>query len=126
VAQAQEAEAQVSEEPREVIGRVFPEVFDEEYVRELMESIKGLSRGYLLDHKCPDCGHREKATVQVPNFKEILQAMTEFMAQGYGRPGIAEGEAGGVSIVVKRVEWPVGDTGNRRDLRAPAGAGSVS
>jgi len=92
-------------EARAIIARLYSEVFDEAALRELMEGIKQLSRGYPVDHKCSECGKRQKVYVHVPDFKQILEAMSEFLNQGYGRPGTAEGEPGGVTIIVHR-NWP--------------------
>ena len=97
-------------EARAIIARLYSEVFDEPALREIMEGIKQLSRGYPVDHKCSECGKRQKVYVHVPDFKQILESMSEFLNQGYGRPGTAEGEPGGVTIIVKR-NWP-GDAPN--------------
>jgi hypothetical protein len=67
-----------------------------------METVKGLNKGYPVDHTCAECGKRGKVIVQVPDFKGILDSVTEMFNQGFGRPGTADSEAGGVQIIVHR------------------------
>jgi hypothetical protein len=89
------------------MARLTSEVFDEDWLREFMDSVKGIQKGVMVDHKCGECGKRGKVTVQIPDFKAILDSVVEFFNQSYGRPSTADGEPGGVTIIVER-KWPVG------------------
>lgn len=97
-----------NEKAREAIARVVPEEFNEEYLRELMQAVKELTKGYSVEVTCKHCRKTSKQIVQVPDFKQIVDAMTEFFNQAYGRPGVDAAETAGVTIVVNRV-WPDGD-----------------
>jgi hypothetical protein len=97
------------EQPRAVAARVTAEIFNEDWLREYLESVKQLSRGYPVDHKCSECGKRQKVYVHVPDFKNINESVIDFWNQAFGRPGTAEGEPGGVTIIVHR-HWPGGES----------------
>ena len=87
------------------MAELAPEVFDREWLREFMESVKELQKGYQVEHDCPECSFRKKVTVQIPDFKNILDSVTELFNQAYGRPGTDNPESQGTVIVVKRI-WP--------------------
>jgi hypothetical protein len=89
------------------MARLTNEVFDEEWLRDFMGQVKNLEKGVLVDHKCPHCEKRGKVTIPIPDFKAILDSVVEFFNQSYGRPATADGEPGGVTIIVER-RWPVG------------------
>lgn len=99
--------------PREVTARVVSEVFDEEWLRGWAEALKDLSKGYPVEHNCPECGFRKKIIVQIPDFRGITDSVLELWNQAFGRPGTADAEPGGVTIIVNRV-WP-GDDADSRD-----------
>ena len=102
------------QQPREVTARVMGEVFDEEWLREYAEKLKGLTKGALVDHTCAGCGKRAKVKVEVPDFKGINDSILELWNQGFGRPGMAEGEPGGVELVIERL-WPGEVNGANQD-----------
>jgi len=92
----------VSDQPREIAARLTAEIFNEEWLREYLESVKLLSRGYPTDHTCKECGKRQKVYAMVPDFKNINESIIDFWNQAFGRPGTAEAEAGGVTIIIER------------------------
>jgi len=101
-----------NEEARALIARLSTTVFTEEWLLDFMGTVKGLHKGYQVDHKCSQCGSRQKITVQIPDFKQILNAVTELFNQGFGRPGTADAESSGVEIIVHR-HWPAEESSAR-------------
>lgn len=93
------------EQVRSTVSKVVTEVFDEAYVRELAEGVKGLTRGQWGEGVCPDCGSKKKVMVEIPDIASQLKALTVLLEQAEGRPAIAGEEPGGVTIIVNR-NWP--------------------
>lgn len=87
------------------MAEVVPEEFNADYLRELMQAVKSLTKGYSVEITCKHCARSQKQIVQVPDFKQIVDSMTEFFNQAYGRPGVADSEASGTTIIVHRY-WP--------------------
>ena len=96
------SEEPLSEETRAVLTRTIPQAFSEEWLLEYMEAVKGITRGISVDHTCEHCDKRGKVYVQIPNFSEINKTIMDLWNQAFGRPGVAEGEPGGVTIIVER------------------------
>lgn len=109
-AKSKEERAQV----RSTVSRIVTEVFDEEYIREIAEGVKGLTRGQWGEGDCPECGSRKKVMVEIPDIASQLKALTVLLEQAEGKPGTAEGEPGGVTIIVKRT-WPGDEDAGARD-----------
>ena len=110
---------------RSTVSRVVTEVFDEPYLRELAENVKSLTKGVWGDGVCPECGSAKKVKVEVPDLASQIKALTELLEQAEGRPGTAEGEPGGVHLIIERV-WPPARAENPRDVQPAAPAGRVS
>lgn len=101
------------------LAEVINKTFDSEWLAEFAEQLKGMTKGMWGMGECPECGSKRKVFVDVPDLKGLLAALTELMEQAEGRPGTAQGEAGGVTLVVER-RWPSGgdETGAELGLRA--------
>ena len=93
---------------RSTVSKVVTEIFDEQYIRELAENVKGLTKGVWAEGVCPGCGNAKKMKVEVPDLASQIKALTELLEQAEGRPATADGEPGGVTIIVER-KWPVGN-----------------
>lgn len=85
-----------------MMARVANEVVTEEWWRDFMKTVLSLHKGYPADHKCSECGKRQKVIVQIPDFRGIMDAVVEVYNQCFGRPGTADAEAGGVEIILHR------------------------
>lgn len=107
-----------------MMARVASEVITEEWWRDFMQVVVNLHKGYQVEHDCPECSFRKKVTVQIPDFKGIMDAVTEVYNQCFGRPGTADSDPGGTTIILKRT-WPGGDDA-ASDPVLPAGGDAVS
>lgn len=95
-----------TESPRETIARVLPEEVTEEKIRELIRSAFELMKGtYIADGACSGCGKSKQVKVLIPDLQGTIRALTEWLEQGFGRPGTASAEGGDVVLVVER-RWP--------------------
>lgn len=110
---------------RSTVSKVVQEVFNEEYIRKLAEDCKTLTKGFWADGECPECGSRKKVKVEVPDIYSQIKILTELLEQAEGRPGTAEGEPGGVEIIIERM-WPDGGRKNRKHVPATSNAVGVS
>lgn len=79
----------------------FREVVNESTTRErvqrLVDDIFEMKR--LAWSTCPDC--RKRVQVEIPDLRGQVTTLVELLEQAEGKP---EGEVGGVSIVVKRLQ----------------------
>lgn len=99
----------VTESPREMIARILPEEFTEARLRELIRSAFDLTQGiYVADGECPGCGRARQVKARIPDLRAIIATLTEWVEQGYGRPGTAQAEQGDVVLVVERM-WPLAE-----------------
>lgn len=94
------------EKARARLGTAVGEVFDLDFLRELAQSIKEMTKGVRGTGNCPECGSARSVLVQIPDIQGQIKALTELMEQAEGRPGTESGEAGGVTLIVER-KWPV-------------------
>lgn len=78
------------------------EVFDPSFLREWMESIKQMSAGVWGSGSCPECGTQRKVRAEVPDIKGQITAVTELIEQIWGRPGTANVDQQGTTIIVER------------------------
>lgn len=98
---------------RSTVSKVVSEVFNEDYIRQLAEDCKTMTRGYWAEGECGECGSKKKVKVEVPDIYSQIKVLTELLEQAEGRPGTAEGEPGGVELIIERM-WPIGaDTGSK-------------
>ena len=90
------------EKVRAKLGRAVGEVFDEAWLYEFAESVKGMMSGVWGVGICPDCGSNRKVKVDVPDIKGQIAAVTELMEQAEGRPGTDSADQQGTTIIVER------------------------
>ena len=112
---------------RQDLGERLNEKFSGVWLDDFLETVKGMTNGAWGSGICEECGSKRKVLVQVPDIKGQLAALVALMEQSEGRPGTAQGEAGGVTLIVER-KWP--DAGSEdldklRDAPAPAGISSI-
>lgn len=69
----------------------------------VVEDAMQSTRKVRVERDCKKCGCSHIDFVEVPNEAAAIRAAEFLTAQGVGRPPIAEGEAGGVNIVIERV-----------------------
>jgi hypothetical protein len=100
-AKSKEERAQV----RSTVSRIVTEVFDEEYIREVAEGVKGLTRGQWGEGTCPECGSRKKVMVEIPDIASQLKALTTLLEQAEGKVQAADADGSGVTLVIHRT-WP--------------------
>lgn len=116
----------MSEKPktrREDLGEAINQVFDAEWLLEFAETIKGMTNGVWGEGNCPECGSPRKVLVKIPDIQGQLKAVMALLEQAEGRPGTAQGEAGGVTLIIER-SWPVAGTEDQDELQsAPAAEG---
>ena len=72
-----------------------------EYLRELLDELKDRTKATWA--YCPDC--RKKVQCEVRDIGGIVKTVVELIEQVEGRPGSADVEAGGLTLVVER-KWP--------------------
>ena len=87
---------------RSTVSKVVTDIFDEDYLRELAVSVKGLTKGVWGEGACAECGSQKKVKVEVPDLATQIKVLAELLEQAEGRPGVAEGEAAGMTIIVER------------------------
>ena len=102
---------------RSDLGEVIGEVFSRDWLLEFAETIKGMTTGVWGAGSCPECGSSKKVLVQVPDIQGQLRAVTELLEQAEGRPGVAAGEPGGITLIVER-HWPSSDDAEDLDETA--------
>ena len=89
-----------------MIARVLSETVTEEKIRDLVQNAFNLMQGqYVSEGACTGCGKARKVHVLVPDLKNTVSVLTEWMEQGFGRPGTAGAESGDVNIIIERI-WP--------------------
>lgn len=107
--------------PRENIAEAVSEVLTKERIVQLLNDALALQTGkWEADARCPECDSARKILVRVPDMKAVVNTITDWIDQGFGRPGTEAGEPGGVTIVVEG-SW-FADLGRSEEL---AGGSSV-
>jgi hypothetical protein len=86
---------------RPSLADAIRETFTPEYLKELAESVKEMSKGTFA--YCPDC--ECKVQVSVPDLPRVISGLTDLLEQAEGKPGTASTEAAGVTLIVER-HWP--------------------
>ncbi len=99
-----------SEPVRPRLSDAVSEAFTPAYLLELAERIKTATTKGLETYaeiKCSGCGQltRKKLWVQVPDLPKLVTVITDLIEQTEGRPGLADSERGGVTLIVER-HWP--------------------
>lgn len=110
---------------RQDLGEVVNEVFSREWLLEFAATIKNMTTGVYGDGRCPECDSARRVLVQIPDIKGQLAAVVALLEQAEGRPGTADGTAGGVTLVVERA-WPVAGDTDSDELPDVAEAAEVS
>ena len=108
---------------RSDLGEMIAEVFDMAYLRQLAEEAKGLTTAMWGVGICPNCGNQKRVLCDMPDIGGKLKIFIALLEQAEGRPGTADGQPAGVTIVVNRI-WPGGEDGTNGDAGAdlPAAA----
>jgi hypothetical protein len=83
------------------LGQVLSEALTAEYLKELLDELKGRTVGAWAF--CPDC--RKKVQCEVKDINGIIKSVVELIEQVEGRPGSADVGEAGLSLVVER-SWP--------------------
>lgn len=108
---------------RQDLGEVINKTFDRKWLLEFAETVKGMTQGVWGQGRCPECDSPRKVLVQIPDVQGQIKAVVALLEQAEGRPGTAQGEAGGVTLIVER-SWPVGPE-DQDKLPTPAPAESL-
>jgi hypothetical protein len=91
----------VSASTKGVARGVFRDVVNETATKEKIQELvdQALSSTALQWGFCPNC--RKRMQVEMPDVKKRIDGLVALLEQGEGKP---EGDAGGVSIVLERVD----------------------
>lgn len=91
------------------LGDIVRETITEDYLRDLLHQITTATKGVRAEAalECKACGHhnRKIVTVQIPDWDRQIRALTDLIDQIEGKPGTANVEEAGLTLVVKR-NWP--------------------
>lgn len=100
---------------RQDLGEVISEVFSREWLYAFAEDLKNMQGKTWGEGRCPECGSARKVEVKVQDYQGQLKALIGLLEQAEGRPGTAEGEAGGITLIIER-KWPVGGDSDSNEL----------
>lgn len=88
-------------DPRALIADALAAYLTDEQVNTLIDEVLAISKRVPVVCECPNCGHSERVTLEIPDAKAVVGALTDLLAQGFGRPGEARVEDG--TITFKRL-----------------------
>lgn len=119
--------ATASEKPEEKLRKKVTaaagKVITEEYLVELLELAKEMTKGYRTEFDCPKCGFRKIVVIQAPDVTGQFKTVSEILEHTEGRVATESGDAGVILIVERK--WPVAGAEDLDELHSAAAAGSL-
>ena len=92
----------MSDKPvRSTLGEQVRAWADDDRIKRMLDEIEGLEKRVQMN--CPHCNKRSLVTV--PDDVRKLESLLKVIEQVEGKPGTADAEPGGITIVVER-SWP--------------------
>lgn len=64
----------------------------------LLQEVLAINKRANVKVQCDNCAHMNKRFVEIPDAKSVVSALTDLLAQGFGRPGEAKLDQGTVEF----------------------------
>jgi hypothetical protein len=77
-------------DPRATIAEALMAYLTPEQCQYLIDDVLLIDKVVPVEVVCDNCGHTLKRRVSVPDSKAVVSALTDLLAQGFGRPGEAK------------------------------------
>jgi hypothetical protein len=88
-------------DPRATIAEALMAYLTPEQCQYLIDDVLSIDKVVPVEVVCDNCGHTLKRRVSVPDSKAVVSALTDLLAQGFGRP--REAKVNEATIVFKRL-----------------------
>ena len=102
-------------DPRAAIAAALAAYLTEDQTKKLVDEVLAVTKRINVTLNCTNCGHKSKGTIDVPDAKAVVGALTDLLSQGFGRPG--EAKVDDSAIVFKRLTKLEDENGGKRTNR---------
>jgi hypothetical protein len=93
-----EALVSLTYDPRAAIAKALGDVLDVNQVAFLIGEVLLVNKKVPIELHCTNCGHKQRRYALIPDAKAVVSALTDLLAQGFGRPGEAKLDEGTVNF----------------------------
>ena len=88
----------LASDPRAAIAAALGDLMTPVQVAYLLQEVLSINKRVSVKVQCDNCAHMNRRVVEIADAKAVVSALTDLMAQGFGRPGEARLDEGTVNF----------------------------
>jgi hypothetical protein len=85
-------------DPRAAIAEALGDLMTTTQVSYLIQEVLSVNKRVNFTLHCDHCGNKNRRMAEIPDAKAVVSALTDLLAQGFGRPGEARLDEGTVNF----------------------------